>query len=297
MTRYTNNFNLPPEIVNAITNDSYDHPTDEKTIPCSKLIAPARITILSKRHAKEIVKDISSEVWALFGTAVHYILSRQTSKDVILEKRLSFPCGSYTISGKPDYFNTSTGELKDIKVTSVYKVIFGVKEGYKDWENQLNVYAWLLRKNDYVVTKLTITAILRDWNQREATNNSSYPNVQIQEIDLPLWTYDDQEKFVSDKLTSLRQNDELADDKLDLCTPEQRWASPTTWAVMKEGRKSAVRVFDMEEKAKEYVRVSYPDIEKKKDLDIQERPGEDKRCANYCDCNEFCGYYKKKEKE
>ena len=282
--RYTNNFNLPPEIVKAIVNDDYDHPTDEKTIPCSKLISPPRINILSKRHDNEIVKDISDDIWALLGTSVHYILSKQSDGVAIIEHRISVPYNGYVITGKPDYYNPQTGEIKDYKVSSVWKYIYGPTEGYTEWEEQLNVYAWLLRKSGSTVAKLTITAILRDWQQREAWNNPSYPNIQIQQIDLPLWSEEDQEKFVSEKLSALLRNDGLADGELDLCTPSQRWASPTTWALMKEGRKSAVKVFK-----------ELPEIEVPEGCSIVERPGKDKRCENYCNVNKFCEYYKEKE--
>lgn len=290
--RYTNTYNLPEEIVKAITNDNYDHPTDERTIPCSKLISPARITILSKRHDKEIIKDISDEIWALLGTSVHYIIAKQDSGDAISEQRFYAECGEYTISGKPDLFCLD-GEIKDYKVTSVYKVIFGSKEGYKDWTEQLNVYAWLLRKNGWKVAKLTITAILRDWSQRDALKGGDYPNIQVKEIDLPLWSEEEQEKFVCERLQTLVRNDSLPDDELDLCTPEERWASATTWALMKEGRKSALRVFNSSEDAQIYrLSLVCTDINL---LYVVERPGKDKRCAQYCDCNQFCKYYKEND--
>jgi hypothetical protein len=37
------------------------------------------------------------------------------------------------------------------------------------------------------------------------------------------------------------------------CTPEERWGRPTRFAVMKQGQKRAVRVFDTREEAEAYV--------------------------------------------
>ena len=288
MTRYTNHYELPDEIVKAIMNDDYDHPTDENTIPCSKLISPARINILSKRHSKEIISDISDSIWALLGTSIHYILAKQGDGIAQIEQRISIPYKGYFITGKPDSYNPQTEEIKDFKVTSVWKYVYGPREGYREWTEQLNVYAWLLRLRGSKVAKLTITAILRDWSQREAWNNPSYPNIQIQQIDLPLWTEEEQEKFVDLRLRTIIDNNERDDNCLDVCSEAERWATATTWAVMKEGRKSAVRVFPTEQEAKDFIGKD------DKHFSVVERKGEDKRCANYCSVNKFCNYFKEK---
>ena len=285
MVRFTNHHNLPEEIVKAILADDYDKP-GENTIPCSVLINPARISILSKRHEKEIVKDVSEEIWALLGHSVHYILSKQGESLAHIEKRVKIPFNGYFISGKPDYFNPVTGVIRDFKVTSVWKYIYGPKEGYADWENQLNVYAWLLTMEGHTITGLEVTAILRDWQKREAMNNLEYPDVQIKRIPLPLWDTKKQEEFISERLNTLIKYSEAEDKDLPVCTPSERWTLPTKWAIMKEGRKSAVRVLDSEEEAKEHMKVNGLGL-----CSIVKRPGEDRRCDSYCDVCKFCSYY------
>ena len=132
--RYTNVHHLSKEIVNAIVNDEYDYPEDDKTIPCSQLIAPPRITILKQRHEESLVKDVSEDIWALLGTAVHYILSKQTSDNVTIEQRIQYTIGDYTITGKPDLYNHDTRELEDYKVSSVWKYIYeGKKKSKYTW--------------------------------------------------------------------------------------------------------------------------------------------------------------------
>jgi len=288
--RYTNVHHLSKEIVSAITNDDYDHPTDDKTIPCSQLIAPPRITILRKRHEDKLVKDVSEEIWSLLGTAVHYILSKQTSDNVTIEQRLIWPINGYRVTGKPDLYNHDTETLEDYKITSVYKVIFGQKEGYKDWTEQLNVYAWLLRKNGLEVRCSSITAILRDWNLRDSKRNADYPEIQIVKIPIEIWSEKAQEEFISQKLETLKYSKDNTDEDLPLCTAEERWASPTSWAIKKDGRKIAVRVFNSVNEAEAYL-VSSKEFE---NHTIEVREGEDRRCANYCPVNQFCSYYQSK---
>ena len=72
------------------------------------------------------------------------------------------------------------------------------------------------------------------------------------------------------------------------CTPEERWAKPDKWAVMKHGRKSAVKVFDSEEEAN--ANIGLGDY-------IEYRQGVDTKCEDYCMVNQFCPYWQKRMKE
>ena len=92
---------------------------------------------------------------------------------------------------------------------------------------------------------------------------------------------------------SVIQNWETKDDEIEPCTEEERWATPTKWAVMKEGRKTAVKVCTTEEEAQNFIE----DLEKDKDKHfIEERKGQDKKCSDYCPCAPFCSYYKETHK-
>ena len=89
------------------------------------------------------------------------------------------------------------------------------------------------------------------------------------------------------------QNAEKPDDEIHECSPSERWASPDKWAVMKEGRKTAVKVCDTEEEALNFIE----ELEKDKDKHfVEQRKGQDKKCSDYCACCEFCSYYKAMKK-
>ena len=68
------------------------------------------------------------------------------------------------------------------------------------------------------------------------------------------------------------------------CTAEERWAKPDTYAVMKKGRKSALRLLPTEEKAKEYIG--------DQNLSIEFRKGVSTRCEGYCEVSQFCKQYR-----
>ena len=70
----------------------------------------------------------------------------------------------------------------------------------------------------------------------------------------------------------------------------ERRASPDKRAVMKKGRKSAVRVLDSEEEAQ---KLAMDD----KALYGEVRKGASKKCEGYCPCREFCGFYKEMNAE
>jgi len=296
--RYTNLYNLPDEIVKAITTDDYDHPTDEKTIPVHVLISPVKKAILESRHDDEIVEDVSDNVWRMFGSAIHYILDKQQDTPSVSEKRLTVPMDDgYRVTGKADRFDHATKELRDFKVTSTWTYIFSQKDGRKEWEEQLNMYAWLRRRGGWEVQSLKIIAILRDWQQRESSKSSDYPQTAVQEISIPLWTQEVQEEFVLQRLAQLKQAQSSSDDSIQECSPEQRWASADTFAVYRKNRKGthhkACRVLKTNKEAEEWAIENIGHgVVGKEDWEIEERKGEDKRCNSYCSVNRWCHYYK-----
>lgn len=74
------------------------------------------------------------------------------------------------------------------------------------------------------------------------------------------------------------------------CSPEQRWHKPDKWAVMKDGRKRAVRVFEDEGQAVEKLRELG-----EKGHHIEYRRGEDTKCEAYCPVAEFCPHVGKRQ--
>ena len=96
--------------------------------------------------------------------------------------------------------------------------------------------------------------------------------------------------FDAHGLLDVAEQSKLTDDEIKECSLSERWATATKYAVMKEGRKTALKVCSTEDEAQKFI----DDTEKDKDkLSIEERPGTDKKCMDYCPCASFCSYYKK----
>jgi hypothetical protein len=69
------------------------------------------------------------------------------------------------------------------------------------------------------------------------------------------------------------------------------WEKPTVWAVRKIGGKRAHSTYDTPEKALSAV------TELGDEYDIEVRPGERTRCANFCQVSTWCNQYQTYKKE
>jgi hypothetical protein len=107
-------------------------------------------------------------------------------------------------------------------------------------------------------------------------------------VDIPIWEMAVTEKFIRDRIEAHRQAKVAHDwgDELPLCTDADRWVRGDKWAVMKEGRKTAVRVYDNSEEA---IALALTDSK----FNVVERKGEPVRCTgNFCGVAAWCSQFK-----
>jgi hypothetical protein len=307
----TNNQNLAEPIYRAILNDKYQGGGD---ISITRLIAPPRIVALRKHYEGQIIEDAVDRVWSLLGQSVHLVIERASEGlvDVEAETRLYMPIEGITLpdgknlwvwnlSGQPDIFERSKARLTDIKVTSVWSFMFGEKP---EWTAQLNMQAMLHRYKGDTVNELRIAAILRDWNRRKACYEKDYPDKQAKEISLPMWSYEEQQDYAAKRVRlhqSAMRDFKLSGwnpDSLPLCTPEERWYRGAKIAVKKQDKtgkinKKADRLFETREDAEKFMAENASRLPKGKTYaPLQERPGINVRCIDFCDVVEFCPFGK-----
>lgn len=292
----TNKFNLPEPIYRSLTHSDYSRGDSNRSV--TQLIDSPRIRILRQEHDPD--EDVVDLTWRVLGSAVHLWFEQHTRADseYTPEERLFMEVEGWSISGAIDIQHGPDDAviLTDYKCTGVYSVIFGKLE----WERQLNLYALLVEKvKGLRVEKLQIAAILRDWSLRKSLKEgASYPQAPMVMVDVPLWSLEQREKYLQDRV-SLHQDVEFArltGMPLIECTDEERWVKDASYAVKKPRNKRAMRVFSTFEEAEKYRHSKDPDGSIK--LEIEHRPGEATRCVfNYCGVAEFCDQWQREQED
>jgi hypothetical protein len=158
-----------------------------------------------------------------------------------------------------------------------------------EWEQQLNIYAWLVQKNKQVPIKsLQIVGILKDWSKREAERKPEYPQRNVAIVNIPLWTFEEQEAFIKGRIAKHSAAEFALETEAELpeCTPQEMWEKPPVWAVIKVGNTRAKSLHETAELADAALN------ELGKGYEIQIRKGDRTRCKDYCLVNRWCKQYK-----
>jgi hypothetical protein len=255
----------------------------------TEIISPPRIQRLRKKHFDEIEQDVADMLWSLLGSALHVVAERGQTENHITEERLNTEIDGVTLSGAIDLQKTTDSGtvITDYKFTSAW----AIRQDKFEWEAQQNIYAWLVtRVKKETVSSIQICAMIRDWSRRDAAFKPDYPPAPIQVLELNLWPLERTEAYIMERL-QMHRLAKVADDwgdALPECTDDERWMRTTQYAVKREGRKTAIRVLDSEEEAKELA-------EKEKGF-VEIRKGEAIRCANnFCGVNQWCSQFNQGE--
>ena len=285
LMQITNKFNLPPFVVEALTYSDYTR--GDAQISVTQLIDSPRIAQLKKKFADQLESDAVDFVWSRFGTSVHSMFEesiKASGFDAITEERMFVDLDGWTLSGAVDMQEVHDDGVivSDFKVTSVWSVIYDKTS----WHDQLNTYAYLIRKSKGLnVKKLQIVALLRDWTRRKAEEDVDYPTSPIAVINIPLWSDQKQDEFIDTRMKLHKEADfDMAmDTEMRSCTSEEMWAKPTKYAVMKKNRKRAIKLHDDIDKATAMAESLG------QDHFVETRVGELTRCkGDWCGVSAFC---------
>jgi hypothetical protein len=234
---------------------------------------------LEVEHWDEIESDVSENLWALMGTAIHKITEGDGSNP-LAEMPLEVVVDGMTITGRLDLLDKD-GVLRDFKCTSVFSFLLPDK---KEWERQLNCYAWMLKKAGHEVKKLTINAILRDWSHRKSVTDPDYPKIPFVEKEIELWPDDKAEAFLKERVAAHNNPNP------PICSSEEKWEKPNRYAVMQKGKKRAIKLYNSKFEADTC-------CDKEKGQYVEDRPGECVRCENYCSAKQWCDFGKTLKEE
>jgi hypothetical protein len=285
LMKITNKFGVPETLVALASREYYTKGAAQYSV--TELLSPPRVRRLREQYDSAIESDVTEMLWSMLGSALHVVMERGQAEDHINEERLFMEMDGVTVSGQIDLQHERDGGvvITDYKMCSAWAVMNSKPE----WEQQLNVYRLLVEKvKGNRVDALRICALIRDYSRHD--HREGYPAAPIQMVEIPMWSLEEAEAFVRRRL-DLHRDAKVAQgfgEALPECTPEERWQSETTYAVKREGRKTAIRVFKDLEEANQLA-------EKEKGY-VETRPGEPKRCTgNYCGVAGWCEQYQREQ--
>lgn len=221
---FTNQHGIMRLVALAIMRDEHVTTGDYSV---TELISPPRMTHLKKRHAAEIVKDVSDMIWAFFGHCVHAALRRQAEKEpsrYLSESHMEIMVSGFSrkvkVSGSCDLYDILEQTLSDYKCTKVWAFMHGAKA---EWEAQLNIYALMLKnKFGHIALKLQNHLICRNWEERDA-HKEGYPTTAFPSMDIRVWPERGTLDYLEDRVNIHERSRMLDDNNLPDCTPEERW--------------------------------------------------------------------------
>ena len=283
--KVTNRLKLPEAFVNAVSVNRHNAPG---CFSATTLNKGAKEIVLTDRHYDDLEVDAADNVWAVFGTAVHELLESEKD-DNFHEERFKVSVSNSYVTGQVDSYDMENGIINDWKTASVWKVQFG---DFADWRSQGLTYAWLLKKTGLDVKRCRFVALLKDHSKTKAKTDNQYPQspVFVYEFEVTEADLAETEKRIVAKVEAIEAAYKLDDNAIEPCTPEERWADGEKWAVMKNGRKSAVKLFDNEAEADAFAG------EQGNSHYVEHRPAISRKCADYCLCCDYCNFYKGGEK-
>ena len=249
----------------------------------TEIMSPPKIRRLRERFDAEMTQDVSDMLWSLLGSALHVVMERGETEGWTKEERLFAEVDGVKISGAID-LQEETPEgivIHDYKFTSAWAVM----QEKEEWAQQLNIYKWLVETvKGKKVVGLKICALVRDFNRHD--RKEGYPAAPIAVIDVPMWDAAKTLAYIQERLEMHREAKMRADfgEDLQACSDEERWMSETTYAVKREGRKTAIRVLKNLDEANE--------MAAKEKGYVENRFGEPRRCTgNYCGVSQWCQQY------
>ena len=279
--KITNKQNLPAPIVALLSRNYYSKGASQYSV--TELRSPPKIRRLREQYDADMEIDVTKLIASQLGTFMHGKLEAKEVEGYTNEERIFTEVDGVVISGAIDLQQQVEGGVVIID----YKFVkaWSVKQGKDDWTTQLNIYKWLVESVKRVPVKgLQICAIIKDYSAHDTSEG--YPEAEAVMIDIPMWDSVTTEAYVRKRLEMHRNakvNHEFGEE-LQACTDEERWMSETVFAVKREGRKSAIRLFKTIEEATELA-------EKEKGY-VETRQGEPKRCTgDFCGVSKWCKQY------
>jgi len=263
------------------------------------LLNPPRIVHLEKRYGHLVVPTVKSQIAAFMGSGIHDRAEKNLKtmsffdKKYMCERTISLDVLGRLITGRFDILYDQK-ELWDIKTAKTWKIVFDPE--LTEWVQQQNIYRYILAVRGINVESLNILCFYKDWQEGNSLRSSTYPQAPVVAYSLPMWTLEDTENFLRERVQLMVDNEQVEDDDLPECTREERWerfsdGARVKYAVLKSkdsGR--AYRVFEHKGEAIACAKDA-------KGIDISKgyleiRYAKRTRCEDWCKTADHCHYFR-----
>jgi len=278
----TNNHDMP-----SITIDWFSDPkhvfTGRADYSATTLIQSPRQVRLHKRHRHEVETDIRDSYLAKLGNILHEDMERKLKHhgyateakltEVIMGRKLVAIVDAYKDGVVYDHKTTKCGNMGTTKMKP-------------EWEQQLNINSYMLRKQGVPADLLAIHLVYLDWKPTMAKLNKDYPQSPTALLTCTAWSFEEQDKFIRERLTLHKANEDAEDAELPHCTMEERWENPPQIAVTRQTG-SCAKLCSTEEEAEAYIKMRGLN-----NVKLVHRPSQRTKCKLFCDYAHLCNQYK-----
>lgn len=198
--KYINNLQAPEPFFRAVKNDTYDSGGSDFT--ATSLANPPKVYALMKKYGEGLETEANTRVASLIGQAIHKLAERAARPGIdLVEQRYFSKFLGYKVSAQIDLLEQDTGILYDWKSTKAYAFHQKTGAGQKpEYITQMNIGLELLRRNNLEARELHIIALLKDWDEKKAEADPGYPQSEVIEVSLPIWSREKTVAYIEERI-------------------------------------------------------------------------------------------------
>lgn len=310
----TNDKNISLALAVWLATD--DYVKREGSISVTTLMKPVRQIILSARAAQQgRDMDISNLVASRMGTAVHDSIEKAWLSpklphtlralgysesdikrvrvnppyddvigmfDVYVEQQMYKEFKGFLIKGQYDLI--LNGQLNDHKSTVSYMYLSG--KNIPKYVLQGSIYRWM-EPSKISNPLLQINYIFTDWSKLEAMKNHKYPQDRAMSEQYPMLSFEEVEKYLSDKIDLIQLHEDTPEPELPLCSDEDLWRNEGSFKYFADPTKAntpgarSTRTFDTFIEALDFMK-------QKGGIGIVKEFKGKARACNYCNAQNIC---------
>lgn len=290
MTQFLPNVHhLPDPLYLALTTSEYEKQGDYSV---TGLINPPQITELERRYDYDIWVDPFDRLASMIGSAIHARIEKFADPEThLVEQRVRTTVRGFEVTGQPDVLALRRGVLYDYKTCKTWVSEKGAK---REWEEQLNAYAHMLREQGEVINEAKVVAIYLDWSKLKLLfaqlRKGYFPEFPVEIFPIELWEDYEVDEWLDARVLAHEKARYVADEDLPPCTREEQWREDDVWAVKKTPTSKAVRGGLLGDEDAAYAMADeIGGI-------VEHRPGKALRCLHYCVAARFCRQKRREEK-